>query len=221
MRIVHEHMTLPEAKTVVQCRPSKTFRTLIKPQHFTTWMKYRFQVPLFQSGSKYPRMQCDAIMDIYGDLLLHCEGGIHRIRRHDAQVRLLEADQIKAARHPVVEPRPFGRHKERPDISALGSHGGSDMFDITFCHPLFPARVRDDMKNALNLLKKTWDGKLRRFGRVLHESATAVKLLPMPLSTLGGRHPDSHRALRSIAVNIASRTLNSLEYATRSASCSQ
>ena len=51
---------------------------------------------------------------------------------------------------------------------------------------------------------------------VLHESATAVKLLfPMSLSTLGGWHPDSHRALRSVAINIASRTLNSLEYASQ------
>ena len=120
-------------------------------------------------------------MDIYGDHLLHCGRGIHRIRRHDAQVRLLEADLIRAARHPVVEPRPFGRRKERPDISALGSQDGSDMFDIAFWHPLSPARVRDGMENALNLLKKALDEKIRGFDRVLLESATAVKLFPMPL----------------------------------------
>ena len=45
------------------------------------------------------------------------------------------------------------------------------------------------------------------------EAAQAMKLFPMPLSTLGGWRPDSNRAMRSIAVNIASRTLNSLEYA--------
>ena len=117
------------------------------------WMKYYCQVPLFQSGSKRPRVQCDAIMDICGDHLLRCERGIHRIRRHDAQVRLLEADLIKVTRHLVVEPRAFGRDKERPDISSLGSHDGSDMFDITFRHPLSPARVRDGIENAMNLLK--------------------------------------------------------------------
>ena len=214
MRIMREHMTLPEIKNWVQYRPSKTKQTLIKPQHFTTWMKYYCRVPLFQSGSKCPRVLCDAIMDVYGEHLLHCERGIHRIRRCDAQVRLLEADLIKAARHPVVEPRPCGRHKGCPDISALGSHGGSDMFDITFCHPL-SARVRDGMENALTVLKKAWDEKIKRFAGVLHESATAVKLLPMPLSTMGVWHSDSHRAMRSIAVNIASRTLNSLEYASQ------
>ena len=92
---------------------------------------------------------------------------------------------IKAARHPVVEPRPSGSHKECPDISALGSHGRSDMIGITICHPLSPARVRDGLENAMNLLTKAWDEAIRRFGRVLHESATAVKLLPTPLSTLG------------------------------------
>ena len=114
---------------------------------------------------------------------------------------------------PGVDPRPFGRHTERPDISALGSHSGSHIFNITFCHPLSPARVRDGMENTLNLLKKTWDVNIRRFGRVLHDSGTAMKPLPMPLSTLGCWHRDSHRAMRSIAVNIASRTLNTMEYA--------
>ena len=152
-------------------------------------------------------------MDVYGYHVLNCERGINRIRRQDAQVRLLEADLIKAARHPVVEPRPFGRRKERSNISAIGSHGGYYMFDITFCHPLSPARVRDGMENALSLLKKAWGERIRRFGRVLHESATAVMLFPLPLSTRGGWHPDSHRAMRSIAVKIASRTSNSLEYA--------
>ena len=84
------------------------------------------------------------------------------------------------------------------------------MFDITFCHPPSLARVRDGVGSALNILKKAWDEKIRRFGRVLHELATAVKLFPMSLSTPGGCHPDSLRAMRSIAVNIASRTLSSL-----------
>ena len=54
----------------------------------------------------------------------------------------------------LLMPPPFGHHKERPGISALGSDGGSDTFDITFCHPLSPARVRNGMENARNLRKK-------------------------------------------------------------------
>ena len=34
------------------------------------------------------------------------------------------------------------------------------------------------MENALNLPMKAWDENVRRFGRVLHESATAVKAVP-------------------------------------------
>ena len=50
-------------------------------------------------------------------------------------------------------------------------------------------------------------------GGVLHASATAAKLFPMPISTLGGWHPDAHRAMGTIAVSIASRTLSSLHCA--------
>ena len=169
-------------------------------------MKYNCQVPLFQTGTKYNRPQFAANMDISGDHLLHCESGTHRIRRHDAQVRLLHADLKKAAWHLVLELRPFRRPKERPDIFALGSHGGSNMFDTTICHPLSPARIRDGFENPLTLLMNAWDENIRRFRRVLHAFATAAKLFPMPISTLGGWHPDAHRAMGTIAVGIASRT---------------
>ena len=98
-------------------------------------------------------------------------------------------------------------------IAALGKHGGSDMFDITICHPLSPALNRDGMDNSLRFLKKAWDEKISRFGRVPHESSTSVKLFGMSLSSLGGWHPDSHRAMGSIAINIASQTLSSVHYA--------
>ena len=92
-----------------------------------------------EGGARSKGPQCAAIMDILGDNLLHCDRDTQRIRRHEAQVRLLEADLIKSARHPVLEPRPFGRHKELPNISPLDSHGGSDTFDIIICHPSSPA----------------------------------------------------------------------------------
>ena len=122
-------------------------------------------------------------MDIYANHLLHRKGATHRVRRHDAQVLLLQADLKKAARHPVIESRPFGLHKERPDISAIGSRGDSDMFRINICHPLSPTQIRDGLENPLTLLKNAWDEKMRRCLRVLHASATAAKLFRMPNSS--------------------------------------
>ena len=84
------------------------------------------------------------------------------------------------------------------------------MFDITICHPSSPARIRDGMDNAIGLLKKARDEKIRRFRRVLHGSVASVKLFPIPLSSLGEWHPDSHRAMGSLAVDIASRALSSV-----------
>ena len=120
---------------------------------------------------------------------------------------------LKSTRHPwpVLRSQPFGTHKERKDIGALGSHGGSDIFDITVCHSLIPARIRDGLEYPLTQLNNAWDEKIRTFRRVLH--ATVVKLFPMPISNLGGKHPDAHRAVGTIAVDIASRTLSSLHYA--------
>ena len=87
------------------------------------------------------------------------------------------------------------------------------MFDITICRPLSPARIRDGLENPLTLLKHAWDEKIIGFRRVLHTSATAAKLFPMPMSNLGGWHPDAHPSMGNIAVNFTSRTLLSLHYA--------
>ena len=65
----------------------------------------------------------------------------------------------------------------------------------------------------MTLPKNAGDEKIRRFRRVLHASAPAAKLFPIPISTLGGWHPDAHPAMGTNAVNIASRTLSSLHYA--------
>lgn len=69
------------------------------------------------------------------------------------------------------------------------------------------------MENVLNLLRKTWDEKFRRFGRVLHEFDTSVTLFRMTLPNLGGWRSDSYRAMGSIAVNIALREVVSVHYA--------
>ena len=107
----------------------------------------------FQPGTRCQRPQCAAVMDTYGDHLLHCERGPHRIRRHDAQVKLLARDLAIAVRHPVVEERLVGHHRERPDIRALGRSGETELFDVTICHSLSQAKIRDVVENPLNLLE--------------------------------------------------------------------
>ena len=104
-------------------------------------------------------------------------------------------DLGKAARHPVVEERPVGRHRERTDIRSLGRSGGTEFFGATICHPLSQARIRDVIENPLNLLKAAWTAKVSRFDSMLQAAETGLKLLPVPLSTLGGWHPGAYRAL--------------------------
>ena len=182
-------MKLPEGKTWIQCRPSEILKTSIPHHPFKVWSRYFCEVPLFQPNSRCARPQCAAVMDIYGDHLF--ERGTHMIARHDEQVRLLVGDRSKTTRHPVLEPRPLRRHRERPDIRAISSHGGSDLFDITFCHPLNPARIRDSVQKPLSTLKAAWSAKFSRYSSVLETYGTTVHLIPVPISTLGGCHPDS------------------------------
>ena len=146
-------MKLPEAKTWVNSRPSAGYATYIPTNHFRVWLKYFCQVPLFQPGARCTRPECAAILDIYGDHLLYCERGSHRIRSYDAQVRILAGDPAKPARHPIVEERPLGSHRERPDSRALGRKGGTGLFDVTICHLFSQARIRDAVENPLNILK--------------------------------------------------------------------
>ena len=94
------------------------------------WLQYFSKAPIFEPGAKCTRPQYAAVQDIYGDHLLYCERGSHRIRRNDAQVRLLAGDPSKAARHLIVEERPLGRQRERPDIRAIGRTEGTDLFDV-------------------------------------------------------------------------------------------
>ena len=158
-------------------------------------------------------VQCAAVMDTNGDHLLYCERGPHRIWRHDAHVKLLAGDLAKAARHPVDEERPVERHRERPDIRALGRSGGTELFDVTIFHPLSQARIRDAVENPLNLLKAAWTAKVSRYASMLQAAGTGFSLLPVPLSTLGGWHPDAHKALCSLASTIAARGLSTFSRA--------
>ena len=123
----------------------------------------------------------------------YTERGSHRIRRHDAQFQLLAKDLAKAARHPVIEDRPLRKHRERPDIRALGGTGGTDLFDVTICQFLSQARVRDTLDNQLGMLKAAWTAKVSRYERMMQTAGTNIHLLPVPQAALGGWPSDSHQ----------------------------
>ena len=128
-------------------------------------------------------------------------------------MKLLARDLAKDANHPVVEERPVGRHRERPDIRALGRSGGTELFDDTICDPLNQARIRDESQNPLNLLKAAWIAKVSRYSGMLQSGGTRFNLLPVPLSTLGGWHPGAHRVSCSVGTTIAARGVSTFSRA--------
>ena len=56
-------------------------------------------------------------------------------------------------------------------------------------------------------------GKVSRYATMVHEAGRSVQLLPVPVSTLGGWHPDAHRALCSVATTIAARGMSTFSSA--------
>ena len=68
-------------------------------------------------------------------------------------------------------------------------------------------------KIPLNILKAAWAGKVSRYSGMVHEAGRSVQLLPVPISTLGGWHPDAHRALCSVARAIAARGMSTFNSA--------
>ena len=165
---------------------------------------------IFHPGSRCQRPPCAAVMDTYGYHFVYCEGGPHRIRRHDAHVKLLAGDLAKAARHPVVEERPVGRHRERPDIRALGRSGGTELFDVTICHPLSQARIRDAAAQSVEGGMDCQSFKIRQRAP---SGRTRVQPATCSLLTIGGWHPDAHEALCSVANAIAARGLSTFSRA--------
>ena len=73
--------------------------------------------------------------------------------------------------------------------------------------------IRDAVQNPLKILKASWAGKVPRYAAMVHEAGRSVQLLPVPISTLGGWHPDAHRALCSVATTIAARGMSTFSSA--------
>lgn len=124
----------------------------------------------------------------------------------------------KAVHHPAVEERPLGCHSERPDIRAQGRSGGTELFVVTICLALSQERIWDVVGNLLSMLKAAGSAKFSRYAGMLEAGGTEFKLLPVPLSTLSGWHPEAHRALCSVRTSSAGR--GCLHFLALDASCS-
>lgn len=58
------------------------------------------------------------------------------ISHHDADLHLVAGDYARAAKHPIVEDRPFGKHCQRQRIRALSvTHSGTGRLGVTISHP--------------------------------------------------------------------------------------
>eukprot|EP00177_Eucheuma_denticulatum_P005752 GFKZ01010498.1.p1 GENE.GFKZ01010498.1~~GFKZ01010498.1.p1 ORF type:complete len:360 (+),score=7.35 GFKZ01010498.1:417-1496(+) len=198
-------MAVPGAKAWVYCAPCPRLQTSIESRKLSIWLQYYCQVPMFPAYTLCPRHNFPDTLYEHGDHLMHCRHGAQRINRHDRQVTLLARDLAKAACHPTVEPRE-GLHRTRPDIRAIGNSGGTDYFDVAFVNPLAPINRRARVFNPLTSLNAARNAKHRRYHSFLATSARG-RLAPVPISTLGGWHPNAYAVLTEVARNVAVRAV--------------
>ena len=152
-------------------------------------------------------------MDAFGDHLLHCPNGSPRVWRHDSHKLLLASDLQKAARHPIPEPRTPGMHRVRPDIKALGCNGGTDYYDVVFIHPITPSRMPAVTKNPTWPLTEARGRKIRHYADFMQAQGPSAQLVPVPLSTLGGWHPEAYSFVSRLAETIAAKNTVPVPYA--------
>lgn len=197
----------------LKAQPSPGIGTYIKDRDFRLWFKYYCRIALFNGDEKCPRKGCDAQLDQHGDHLLHCPNGMHqsgspRIWRHNSQVRLLCSDLRKAARQPLLEPREGEQHPSRPDIRTLGCTGGSDYIDVTIVHPLSSqTRINSCITNPEGTLNNAHREKERKHQTFIERMGPSSRIVPLPMTTLGGWHSAAHSYVRALADDLASRAM--------------
>eukprot|EP00177_Eucheuma_denticulatum_P008465 GFKZ01015388.1.p2 GENE.GFKZ01015388.1~~GFKZ01015388.1.p2 ORF type:complete len:168 (-),score=7.07 GFKZ01015388.1:12-515(-) len=129
---------------------------------------------------------------------MHCLHGGKRIRHHDRHVILFATALAKTTRHPVVEPRFSSEKQKRFDTRAVGIGGGNDYFDVTFVNPLAPSHKIVRCFNPLTSLNAASAGKNRRCQSFIATS-TRSRLVPVPMSILGGWRRDAYAVLIDVA----------------------
>lgn len=128
-------------------------------------------------------------------------------RPHDNQVALLGSDLARAAKHPVIAPRPATFYRTRSDTRATGAPGGTDYFDVTFANPLAPSHSRIRSFNPLTSLNAAMSNKYRGYQGFISASPHRTRLLPIPIYTLGGWRPEAFSVVTGLAKPVANRAM--------------
>lgn len=98
------------------------------------------------------------------------------------------------------------RHS-RPDVSALGSTGGTDLFDVVITSPMTVRRVSNQPADPTFFLREEACKKHIRHRRLLEELGSGHKIVPFPLTIFGGRLKKTVRLLNTLSASAAARSL--------------
>lgn len=74
-------------------------------------------------------------------------------------------------------------------------------------------RAKHSLCRLFGVFRTAWSTAVTRFRPILQEARSGLKLLPVPMSTPGGWHPDEHRSVLVHVDAIVSRSMVVFEMA--------
>ena len=197
---------VPRSSDWLNTLPSKALGLHLKPLEFTTMVRYRLGLPVFQAEGPCPA--CGRHSDRLGDHALGCAQQGERIYRHNALRDIVFQSAQQACLSPTREERFLitERESERPgDVKIPNWISGQDCaLDITVISPLQEARVRKAAEEAGSALEHRFNAKMTKSFDSCR--AEGIHFLPLVVSTLGGWHPQAIKAITRLGKQLGRHT---------------
>lgn len=126
-----------------------------------------------------------------------------------ARVRLLSSDLSKAVVHLDLELRPSNCERERPDIRAQGSIGGTGFYDAAFIHRL-PITCSNHLNRIVSALfsltiLNIWRAKTTNYRALLRRSGPSHKPISVSICKIGDWNLNTLQGVLTIVTVTASR----------------
>ena len=201
----------------LNCVPNKSLGLHLRNQEYILSVKYLLGIPVFSSAG--PCVACGRHSDVFGHHAVGCGMQGERIARHDGLRDVLYISAKQAGLAPRREERSLlsqqGWEMERPgDIVIPNWRSGRDAaLDISVISPMQAVVVRRAARESGAAEHIRFNQKMRRYHDACQEAG--IDFVPLPVSTMGGWHPEAVKVISKVGSALASTTGREKEEVTR------
>ncbi|XP_062519145.1 uncharacterized protein LOC134194239 [Corticium candelabrum] len=195
-------LSSPHTGAWLRATPNRNLGLTMSPHEFVVAARYWLGLPVFPFPPNSIRCICGHPLDPYGDHLVGCGHGPHRLNRHNALCESIWQSLLIDSKQVVKEQRSSGQSKCRPgDVFHPNFlNGRPGYFDITVRNTLQPSYIARVAETSGVVAEAAEMGKDdRHHARV---SLTGGTFYPLVVETLGLWSPDSLETLKSISSKV-------------------